>query len=378
MSWFDRVRDLEILAVAGAVGLDVRGDRGHPCPSCGAEHRSRSDRRGPVSVDASGGTWHCFECEAGGGPLELATHRLFRSGWRELIESQQADVRAWFASRFGIADSGGGTSERTGGARARTGYQAAPKRTPKPAPPPLRPRAAEVAAVWSGCREVSQDAEVAAWLASRGLDPERVMELELAKALPADVAELPPWAALGTRERPETARSWATLGYRCLVPLYDASGALASLRARSVTGATPKAIPPTGNHLAPPIHYEVRGLVMANPVGRRLLRDGRAPSWWPGGKPLEVWIAEGETDFLAIATGWRIDDREHPAVFGIESGAWVPEIAARVPFAARVIVATDADEQGERYAAKVRETLRGRAEVRRWTVKRAKEAMANE
>ena len=375
LSWFDRVRDLGVMAVAGAVGLEVRGDRGHPCPSCGAEHRSRSDRRGPVSVDAGGGAWHCFECDAGGGPLELVTHRLFRSGWRELIESQQADVRAWFGARFGIADSSGGAGDRTGGARARAGYPAAPKRTPKPAPPPLRPRAAEVSAVWSGCVEVTQDAEVAEWLTSRGLDPERVMELELAKALPADAAELPEWAALGKPERPDTARPWAALGYRCLVPLYDASGALVSLRARSVTGAQPKAVPPTGKHLAPPVHYEVRGLVMANPVGRRLLRDGLAPSWWPIGKPLVVWIAEGEVDFLTIATGWAIDDREHPAVFGVESGAWRPEIAARIPFGSVVIVATDADEQGERYAAKVIETLRGRAEVRRWTVERAKRAV---
>lgn len=382
MTWFDRVRDLDFPAVAESVGLVVRGDRGAPCPSCGAEHRSRSDRRGPVSVDARGGAWHCFECEAGGGPLELVTHRLFRSGWSELSESQQADVRAWFASRFGIADSSGGIGDRTGGARTRASYPAAPKRTPKPTPPPLRPPAAEVRAVWSGCREVTQDAEVAAWLVAGGgegqaLDPERVMLLELAKALPKDAAVLPAWAALGKPERPETARSWAVLGYRCLVPLYDASGALVSLRARSVTGATPKAVPPTGNHLAPPIHYEVRGLVMANPVGRRVLRDGHAPSWWPSGKPFEVWVAEGETCFMALSTQWAIDDREHAAVFGVESGAWVPEIAARIPFGARVIVATDDDPQGDKYAGNVIETLRGRAELRRWRWQRVSQEAAN-
>ena len=374
MTWLDLARDLDALDVAHALGMPpAKSERVlAQCPACGAEGRSRKEpRRPPVDVNRGKGAWHCKACNVGGGVLDLAAYRLERAPFRDLSATGKDRVHDWFSDRFGLP------ARRGGVAVAPSARQVAPmpKRAPRPEQPPVRPPAAEVAAVWSGCREVTQDAEVAGWLASRAIGAERVMELELAKALPKDAAVLPAWAALGTPERPETARSWAVLGYRCLVPLYDASGALVSLRARSVTGGAPKAVPPTGNHLAPPVHYAVRGLVMANPVGRRVLQGGRAPNWWPSGKPLVVWVAEGETDFLAIASQWTIDDPEHPAVFGVESGAWVPEIAARIPFGSVVVVATDDDPAGEKYAAKVIETLSGRVKMRRWTVERAKRAV---
>lgn len=375
MTWFDRVRDVDLLQACEEIRLEVRGDRGGPCPACGAERRSESDRRGPVSIDLGRRVWRCMACEAAGGALELVTFQLHRSGWRELSESGKADVRAWIAARFGIHDDRPGPR-----GDARPTPVAPPPARPRPpqrfADPPRRPPAAEVAALWAACGPVTLDAEVSRWLGrDRGIDPERVWMWDLARALPTD-APLPRWAALGKEGKPDTARTWAELGYRAVVPLWSATGQLESLRARSVTGAELKAVPPSGRHFADPVVYQVRGLVMANLRARSLLRTGEAPPSWPARQALEVWIAEGEPDHLALATHWPEDDPAHPVVFGIESGAWTPEVAARIPNGARVTVATHHDAAGDRYFATIRETLERRCELYRHRLRRREVAVA--
>ena len=358
MTWLDRVHELDALDVARALGVPPgRSERVlAQCPSCGAEQRSRSDRRAPVDVDRRKGAWHCKACGAGGGVLDLAAHRLDGAAFRDLSDAGKDRVHDWFADRFGLPSRHGGT---VGGTKT---APVTPRPLPnrEPDPPPMRPPAAEVEALWNACRSVTDDAEVAAWLAEeRGIDPERVMLHDLARALPPDVPT-PAWAG--------TARgSWGSSGHRLILRALDATGRPVSLRARFVGKG--KALPPTG--------FEIGGAVLANTRARWILRQGTAPETWPRGTPLEVWIAEGEPDWLSIATAWAENDAAYPAVFGIWSGSWRPEVAARIPRRARVIVATDADEQGERYAHEIRATLAGRCEVRRWTAERAAREVVN-
>ncbi len=191
------------------------------------------------------------------------------------------------------------------------------------------------------------------FLRSRGIDPRVVEERGLALALPED-AHVPPWARFGAR-----GPKWVTAGYRLLLPLYDHHGEIRSARARYLGKRHPKSLAPDG--------HECTGLVMADALGLYLLKHGSRPEWWtPDAPPLRVVIAEGETDFLTFACEASDADEHAPAVLGVVNGSWTAELAARLPDGAHVIIATDNDDAGEKYAARIASTLAGRADLFRW------------
>jgi hypothetical protein len=114
-----------------------------------------------------------------------------------------------------------------------------------------------------------------------------------------------------------------------------------------------------------PHGYERRGLVMACPIGRLMLEHGSAWRTVAGlpstPDPIFVVLTEGEGDFLRVRTE---DPRPAPltgsapfAVLGIVSGSWTREYASRIPDGSHVIVATHSDTEGDRYAAKIGESL---------------------
>ena len=201
----------------------------------------------------------------------------------------------------------------------------------------------QVASLWATGGSVVEDAEVSAGIEGRGLDPDTV-ELEvLARALPAD-APLPPWAW-------GAGNAWPHSGHRLIIPLYDADGNLASLRARAVVaGVEPKSLAPAG--------HTTRGAVMADLVGRVMLRGERSEAWNGA-----VVVVEGEPDFLTWGTNRSEAAEEVPAVLGVESGAWTEAIAARIPTGARVALRTHHDVAGEKYALEIARTLAPRCQV---------------
>jgi len=224
-------------------------------------------------------------------------------------------------------------------------------RLPAPPPPPPKPPppAAEVRALWEACGPTSADSVVASWLRSRMIDPAIVDVLGLARALP-DGAEVPRWATY--RGDSPASRPWSVLGYRCLVPLYDEAGVLRSLRARYVGSAradSPKTLPPTGHGSS--------GLVMACPLGAMML----ALAAWPWWAERRLYVAEGETDFLTLATRGTVPRTS--VVLGVTAGAWGDEIATRVPAGTTVVIGTDQDDAGDRYAEHVAASLRGKCRV---------------
>ncbi|HEU4411159.1 MAG TPA: hypothetical protein VFS43_38255 [Polyangiaceae bacterium] len=240
---------------------------------------------------------------------------------------------------------------------------AGPKAPPPPAPPPPArpapdyPPASEVEALWrrgtkplvdyrttapDTVETVVADPEAYAALEGRGISPEAVTDLDLARVL-APGAALPRWARYRGRHRAEThpqGLPWPELGYRIVLPVYDAKGAMRSVRAWRVGPARhegdPKRLPPSG--------CRADGLLLANAEARAMLERGD-----PHAPPLRLLVAEGEPDFLTIATGHR----GHylyaaPAVVGLASGSWTDDAAARVPRGSSVVVATHADDAGER------------------------------
>jgi hypothetical protein len=221
-------------------------------------------------------------------------------------------------------------------------------------PEPTYPPRDEVLALWASSSSVTADRDVAAYLATREIDPVAVHDRDLARALSPDAR--PRWASFNRAD-------WYALGYRLILPLYDARGDLRSVVARDVAplpgSDAPKSCAARG--------YQRRALVFACGLGRLVLASGAAPEWWAPGPPLRIIIREGEIDFLLSAL--RVSDaNEHaPAVLGITAGSWTSSIAARVPDGAEIAIATDADEAGDGYALAIEDTLADRdVRIGRW------------
>jgi hypothetical protein len=225
---------------------------------------------------------------------------------------------------------------------------AAPTRTHAD-PSPARPPQHEVADLWAASLPVSAAPEATAWFAHR-YGPAAAWSLRQ-----ADLWDLARVIPAGLR-RPRWARSqggpWNHTGHRIVFRLWDHTGQAVSLRARSIEGTTaPKSLAPAS--------YSVKGLVLADPLAQQLL-GGVCPTWW---QPRQVIIAEGEPDWLLWALRQREADEQGPAVLGIESGAWSPQIAARIPTGSSVVIRTHHDEPGRRYAQQIAASLQGRCRI---------------
>lgn len=360
-AWIDGMRSVPVEDVARRLGavVNLRSKHASPCPVCGRERRNGStpgERRGALQL--YGSRWHCFPCDVSGDAIDFVAFRIAGRRFRDLDSSRKRETREWCEGFLGIAR-GGFTSPVA---------RAVPSRAqPLPAdtPPPARD---EVRAFFGGLASVLEDDEVMAYLRRRGIDATDVDDQRLAYALRRD-AQAPSWAA-------RQGTPWAASGHRLIVPLFDSSGEVASCVARYV----PEGSPPMMKSLFP--RGGRRGLVMACPFGRSLLRYGAPPPtaegepWWDPAAQLVVRITEGDSDFLTACAGasnrWRDADPHAPATFAIESGAWTPEIAARIPDGAHVIVATDDDSAGDKYAGRIAATFAGRrVTMERWRPRRA-------
>jgi hypothetical protein len=210
----------------------------------------------------------------------------------------------------------------------------------------------EVHTLWAACGPCSDDADVSALLESRCIRPAWVDDFQLARVIPTG-ANLPFWASFrGTRAHRDP---WTRTGHRLLLPMYDQTGCMRSVRAWCVRPSDdPKRLPPAG--------HRATGLVLACGGAATLLATGRPPE---APSPLRVLVVEGEPDFLSWATRFSDADASAPLVFGVVSGAWTEGIASRIPDGTRVIVRTHHDAVGDGYAEVVRRTLHNRCTLLR-------------
>lgn len=323
--WIETV-DLSPEDAAQRLGLEVRRRQLAPCPACGEDRRGSA---GTYTGRDGRRRWKCHRCGAGGDVVDLVAWSIRGGPLSKLDAEGKRAVRDWFVGPMVPAT-------------VRSSPVARTSRPERPAPSP-----SDVAAFVDALVPVTEDAEVVAFLRRRGVDAVAVRDLRLAFALPR-AARIPPWA--WTR-----GRCW-TAGWRCVLPTFDARGHLRSVRARWVPeGERPKGWPkdavPTGQGSA-------TGSVLANAAAHGLLAEG--------GPPPErgVVIAEGAMDYLS----WAVQDGARGwALFGVWSGAWTDDIAARVPDDALVVVRTHADTSGDDYARRIFETLVHRCDVRRAT-----------
>lgn len=72
-----------------------------PCPSCGAESRSRSDRRRlPISLFSY--RWKCWACGKSGDLVELVVQARFKEKLPQR-DPRWGEVRDWFERRGFLA-----------------------------------------------------------------------------------------------------------------------------------------------------------------------------------------------------------------------------------------------------------------------------------
>ena len=201
----------------------------------------------------------------------------------------------------------------------------------------------ELDALWVAASGTPLDSPCRTWLDMRKLDKKVVLDLDLARSLP-DEADAVPWA-----------KRWRG-GHRLLLPVHGSTGDMESLRGRWVLLKEPKTAKGDTLGKAMPPKWgsgTMSGVVLANPVAVKMLRAGFD-------EPITLIVVEGEPDYLTWAT-----TRPDLAVIGIWPGAWTQDIADRVPDGSTIIVRTDHDESGVRYAAKVVATLGSRVTLLR-------------
>lgn len=339
--WLDDARQVPLLDVAAALGLAVARDGASfgPCPGCGEVVRG-GDKRGRCVILDKTERWACYSrggegCGAKGDAVALVALVLTGKPWTTGDKATGDAIRAWYAGN-GWCDPDNG-ADRAGQPRTmprpRLVQQAAI--APKPRPP-----IAEVVALWARCVPVTADPAVAAWLANRNdpgpIDPEAVAGLDLVRALPANLDNLPRWAWYN-------GESWAASGHRLIVRAYEADadnpGLLrwASLHARNVRPDCA-----AGDKAAWPASCNASGLVLATGL------DPAGCAW--------IELAEGVPDWLRLAVE-RAKSAKSIAIWGVWSGSETAELAARVPLGRTVAICTHADAAGDKYAERWAELL---------------------
>ncbi len=350
----DRLRQIrERVTVSDAAAVSacsVAGERAKlltPCPACGAEKRGTADRRWPVRITSNGGGWRCYACGAGGSAIDvLLLARHGHKDWRAL----NADERTLFlslAADRGWCDplpvSASEADKRKDAEAMQARRRQATERPPaQREAPELLP--AEATCWWQECDTVDKDSEASGYLRGRGIDPLAVADADAARIMPAGGGSLRARVTYG-------GATYDEVGWRLVVPFYDASGTLRAFQAGRTRELAPdlrKAMTLRGT--------STRGRVMTYGLGLTILREG-LPSWWPSEAPCDVVITEGLPDYLSAVSVLPEAWETAPAVFGVLAGSWTDELAERLPARARVTIHTHKDRAGDTYAAAISATL---------------------
>jgi hypothetical protein len=291
--------------------------------------------------------------------LEWSCHSQCQAGGDAVSFVEQHEQLTFAAAVLALADRAGvDTTDLTKAKSGAQKRQTVPKPFVRPVNPPQAapsfPATSEVESVWRGARRVDDDDEVRRWLQdARKIDPVRVADVDLARALSGD-AVVPLWAGYGGEDG-KPWRSWPSAGLRVVVPLFDVAGVMRSLLFRRPFETTeswpPKSVSARGGR---------SGLAMACGLGLQLLRERKRPSWWLADRELRVVVAEGEPDFLTIATEWSEADEHAPAVVGGFAGSW--SVLNAIPSSTVLVVRTDANVTGAKYATEIMRTVH-----ERWT-----------
>ena len=260
--------------------------RGGPCPACGAT-RTAKDARPPVLV---GESWRCMACREGGDAVAMASWFLHGHG------APHSRIE-WLAVERLIAQA---TGVEVNGTVSR-GTDADTHR--------------DLARFLAGARRLADcnDGLLREYLQGRGI--------------PYDA----PAGYVGGSKVPSFWRA----GYPIVVPAFTGRGALASVAGRAITERYPSKIWARG--------IESAGLVFLDPKWAR--------PWVRGGVgPDRLWIVEGITDYLTVAS-------TRPCI-GVTSGSFdALRLLKDKLNDTTIFTAMDPDSDGRRYEEKIAEAI---------------------
>jgi len=222
-----------------------------------------------------------------------------------------------------------------------------PPRSPTPAS--TRPPQDELIALWNaagpfavtGVDVPPSSLAVMRFVGSRRWWRPLLDQLGIARVLPRTFAWPSWWPS-----------SWAST-YRVAVLGYEPDGTPASIHARAVQAVDPD------QRQRWPRGCSAKGLLLADCRGVDVLRG--APPRDLGG----IAICEGLTDTVTMALAFA-DAGKQWAVLGVTSTTGTDALARVQWPAVPVVVATDPDPAGDRYAQEIRVALPSSLDVRRW------------
>lgn len=222
-----------------------------------------------------------------------------------------------------------------------------PKRRREPNYPPQ----AELLAFWEQLRFAQEVPEVAAWLASRGIQVDQLgaHPALCVRALPArsTIQPWPAWACYGKRARDGAPIPWWAAGFQALLPLFDARGELRSLKARQILPTTgPGRLAPPGAKSVPPAGFDVERLMMMNLPAILMLHHER---WQDDERELRV--VEGEPDYWTTVQRVHQSARPTRGVIGIFAGSISIDFVRRLAPGTSLIYDGHQDAVGDGYLA---------------------------
>tara|TARA_R110000824_G_scaffold16213_6_gene67484 strand:- start:5870 stop:6847 length:978 start_codon:yes stop_codon:yes gene_type:complete len=311
-NWTEKFKAIPISHLAEIMGMKVAGKRIKPCPACGLL-RTKKDRRGPVGFynNTHGHRWTCYACAARGDGLDFVSYALFNVSASEL-GPKFTELQTWLEGEKIVY-------------------------TPKTQAPrePKYPPQNEVYDIIKAAVPMPhcKDKEVLAFLKKRGLDA--------SKTLAGVACPRFPYKSLTKIERGTGRKSpwWSAyyaLNFPILVPAFNCQANLVSFQGRSVSPDVRKSSCPVG--------FDTANTFFLSQTARQFLQKTLTPA--------TIWIVEGEMDFLVLAQhqGETVIGIRNSAVSHLQLMPWRPW--------QQVIIATDNDETGNRYAAKIQKLVR--------------------
>tara|TARA_R110001583_G_scaffold3383_3_gene21785 strand:- start:701 stop:3334 length:2634 start_codon:yes stop_codon:yes gene_type:complete len=322
MSWLDEAKAENFATVAGRLGMRNKKNRWTPCPACGQSRTSKDPR--PIIHNYKGRLWTCNNCKQGGDTLDLVAYYLGGQPFVEMPDKRP--VRDFFGS---VEDTDRVTILRQG--------------------PTEYPPTDEVQRLLTSATRLDEYSrtDIDAWLMARAIDPAQATDAYLLSDS-FDYGRLTYVTSSSGKSMPWWPSFW-TQEYPVVFPLYDHMGLCKSFLGRTMQERTNQ------TKTRCPIGYNSRGLMLMNKAARQLAN---------GAQYDEIWITEGEMDFLAL------NERTTNPVIGIRSGAVRSLHAIPIGGNPNLLICTDLDEAGDKYAREIAALFCDSLDVKRLKLKK--------
>jgi len=306
LSWINEIKQRhDIVSTFAMVGMTGKRMRYGPCPACGAT-RTSTDTRPPVRASGRH-SWWCNSCQNKGDIFDLVSYVQWGHNSKE---ADFAQLKQYFMDKNAYTPS----------------YQ--PEDLAKYPPTP------QVSWIMEQALHLDNhlvEDDVWDYLHTRGINPISTSARRVNPEL--DYGTLKWVKSSSGKKMPWWPTKWCDL-FPIVVPMYNHKGELTSLHGRSIQSNT-------NRKTTAPLGFSAKGLYFMNKRALQMCTGDLEPT--------EVWITEGEIDFLSLEQFTR---EEELTVIGIKSGSLTSDLLP-IPTRAKIFICTDPDESGDKYAQKL-------------------------